>query len=84
AYWFAKTPKELDIKQAAFLAALTSEPTSMGRRIRRAGGLDPQSADRVDIILRAMTRDHVISKDDLAAAREQSMHFSSSALRQEI
>jgi hypothetical protein len=56
----------------------------MGRRIRRAGGLDPQSADRVDIILRAMTRDHVISKDDLAAAREQSMHFSSSALRQEI
>jgi hypothetical protein len=83
-YWFAKTPKELDVKQAAFLAALTSEPTSMGRRIRRAGGLDPQSAERVDIILRAMTRDGVITKDQLASARADSMHFASSALRQEI
>jgi hypothetical protein len=31
-----------------------------------------------------MTRDGVISRDDLAAAREDSMHFSASALSKEI
>jgi hypothetical protein len=83
-YWFGRSPRELTLKQAAFLAALTSEPTSMGRRVRQAGGLDPQSAERVDIILRAMYRDGVISKDDVTAAREDTMHFSGSALRHEI
>ncbi|HSD90668.1 MAG TPA: transglycosylase domain-containing protein [Kofleriaceae bacterium] len=83
-YWFGRSPRELTLKQAAFLAALTSEPTSMGRRVRQAGGLDPQSAERVDVILRAMYRDGVISKDDVTAAREDTMHFSGSALRHEI
>jgi hypothetical protein len=83
-YWFDRSPRELDIKQAAFLAALTSEPTSMGRRIRKAGGLDPQSADRVDIILRAMFRDGVIDRDELAAARDKPMRFAAAALRREI
>jgi hypothetical protein len=82
-YWFGISPRDLTIKQAAFLAALTSEPTSMARRIRKAGGLDADSAERVDIILRAMTRDGVISRDDLEAARQHSMHFSPTALKAE-
>jgi len=82
-YWFARSPRELDLKQAAFLAALTSEPTSMGRRIRRAGRLDPQSADRVDIILRAMYRDGVMGKEELAAARDKPMRFAATALRRD-
>ena len=62
-YWFDRSPRELDVKQAAFLAALTSQPTSMSRRIRRTGGLDPQSAERVAVVLRAMRRDGVISTE---------------------
>ena len=61
-YWFDASPRELTIKQAAFLAALTSEPTIDGPahspRRRRS---TRDSAARVDIILRAMRRDGVIS-----------------------
>jgi len=80
-YWFSVSPRELTVRQAAFLAALTSEPTSMSRRIRKAGGLDPDSAARVDVILRAMARDGVISREELDAARETSLRFSATALR---
>jgi hypothetical protein len=83
AYWFNLSPRELTIKQAAFLAALTSEPTSMSRRIRKVGGLDTDSAARVDVILRAMTRDGVISRDELDEARRSSLRFSATALRSE-
>jgi membrane peptidoglycan carboxypeptidase len=79
-HWFGLSPRELNIKQAAFLAALTSEPESMGRRVRHAGGLDPDSAARVDVILRAMRRDGVIDDDQLASARESGLHFSQAAL----
>lgn len=83
-YWFELSPLELTIRQAAFLAALTSEPSSMSRRIRHAGGLDPDSAARVDVVLRAMRRDGVITKDELDAARDKPLRFSSTALRREI
>ena len=36
----------------------------MSRRVRRAGGLDPETAERVDIVLRAMRRDGVIDRSD--------------------
>src|SRR5690606_10340604 len=83
-YWFDAKPRELSIRQAAFLAALTAEPQSMSRRIRRAGGLDPESAARVDSVLRAMRRDGVITKDEHAAAREKPLRFAETALRREI
>jgi membrane peptidoglycan carboxypeptidase len=83
AHWFGVSPRELTIKQAAFLAALTAEPTSMSRRVRRHGGLDPDSAARVDLILRGMARDGYISRDELESARERSLHFSPTALRSE-
>jgi hypothetical protein len=82
-HWFGVAPRELTLRQAAFLAALTSEPQSMSRRVRRAGALDPDSAARVDTILRAMHGDKMIDAEELKAARESEMHFAASALKRE-
>lgn len=82
-YWFNCSPRELNIKQAAFLAALTSQPTSMSRRIRKAGGLDPDSAERVAVILRAMRRDGVLSDEAYAAAVAMPLWFTTTAVPRE-
>jgi hypothetical protein len=82
-YWFGVSPKDLTVRQAAFLAALTCEPATMARRIRKFGSLDPDSAARVDIILRAMTRDGVISTEQRDAARVSTLRFTATALRSE-
>jgi hypothetical protein len=82
-HWFGVAARDLTIRQTAFLAALTSEPTSMSRRVRHAGGLDPDSASRVDTILRAMAHNGVLSKLELEAAREAPLRFVPSALRRE-
>ena len=76
----ALSPRELSIKQAAFLAALTSQPTSMSRRIRKAGGLDPDSAERVAVVLRAMRRDGVISDEAYLEAKTAALRFAPTAL----
>ncbi|HEU4728058.1 MAG TPA: biosynthetic peptidoglycan transglycosylase, partial [Kofleriaceae bacterium] len=78
-YWFGIAPRELSVRQAAFLAALTSEPSSMTRRIRRAGGLDPESLARVEQVLRAMHRDGAIDGDELDAARSERLAFARGA-----
>ncbi|HEY4177619.1 MAG TPA: biosynthetic peptidoglycan transglycosylase [Kofleriaceae bacterium] len=80
-YWFDRAPERLTIKQAAFLAAITSEPTSMSRRVRQRGGLDPASSDRVQTIMRAMRRDHVITSDEYEAHRSDGMDFTPTAIR---
>jgi hypothetical protein len=80
-YWFDSSPHDLTIRQAAFLAAMTSEPTSMARRVRHAAGLDPESAGRVDVILRMMRIDGIIDNAELLAAQTAAMHFSSAALK---
>ncbi|HET9993122.1 MAG TPA: biosynthetic peptidoglycan transglycosylase, partial [Kofleriaceae bacterium] len=80
-YWFGLPPQALDLRQAAFLAALTSEPTSMGRRVRHANGLDADSAARVDVILHAMYRDGWIDKTQLDHARDLPLHFATAALK---
>jgi hypothetical protein len=82
-HWFDVAPRDLSVRQAAFLAALTSEPTSMGRRVRRAGGLDPDSAARVEVVLRAMRRDGVLDPDQLSAAKAAALRFAPAALKQE-
>jgi hypothetical protein len=82
-YWFDVAPHELTLRQAAFLAALTSEPTSMSRRVRRAGGLDLESDSRVDIVLGAMYRDGVIDAAQLEVARSAALRFAPAALKQE-
>ncbi len=80
-YWFNASPRDLTVRQGAFLAALTSEPASMSRRLRKAGGLDPTSNDRVNTILRAMYRDGVISTEDYDLAIRQGMAFAATAVR---
>lgn len=80
-YWFNASPRDLTVRQGAFLAAMTSEPSSMSRRVRKAGGLDPTSTDRVDTILRAMYRDGVISTEDYDLAIRQGMAFAATAVR---
>jgi len=71
------------VRQAAFLAALTSEPTSMSRRVRSAGGLDAESAARVEVVLRAMRRDAVIDAAQFTAATAAGLRFSPAALEPE-
>jgi hypothetical protein len=78
--WFDTTPRELTVRQAAFLAAMTSEPTSMSRRVRKHGGLDPDSAERVATVLRAMKRDRVIDADEYDAAKTADLKFARAAL----
>lgn len=82
-HWFNLSPRELGVKQAAFLAALTSQPTSMSRRIRRAGGLDPDSAERVAVVLRAMRRDGVLTPEAYDAAIHERLYFTSTAVPRE-
>ncbi len=82
-HWFGAAPRELSVRQAAFLAALTSEPTSMSRRVRRAGGLDGESAARVDVVLRAMRRDGAIDAAQYTVAATAGLRFAPAALEQE-
>ncbi len=82
-YWFGEPASELTLHQAAFLAALTSEPRSMSRRVRRAGGLDAESRARVDVVLHGMLIGGAIDRATLDAARETPMGFGKQALRDE-
>ena len=82
-YWFDVAPRDLTIRQAAFLAALTSEPTSMSRRVRHAGDLDSESAARVDVVLRSMRKNGVIAKDEYDLAKDAPLRFAATALRRE-
>ncbi|MBK7538578.1 MAG: transglycosylase domain-containing protein [Myxococcales bacterium] len=80
-HWFGVAPRQLSVRQAAFLAALTPEPTTMTRRIRAAGELDRASATRLDTVLRAMKRHGLIDKEEYEAARHDDLDFRSAALR---
>ena len=52
----------------------------MSRRVRRAGGLDPDSAARVDVVLRAMLAAGTIDAADLDAARAAPLRFAPAAV----
>jgi len=82
-HWFNLSPRELSIRQAAFLAALTSQPTAMSRRVRKARGLDPASAERVDVVLWAMKRDNVLTAEQYDEARRTPLGFAQAALAAE-
>ena len=60
-YWFGKPAAWLSVREAAFLAALAPAPGTMSRRIAAAHGLDPATAERVEVTLRAMKRAGVIA-----------------------
>lgn len=80
-HWFGRSPTQLTVRQAAFLAALTPEPTTMTRRIIAARGLDRASAARVETVLRAMKRQGLIDQASLELARHAELDFRSAALR---
>lgn len=79
-HWFGTSPQRLSIRQAAFLAALTPEPTTMSRRIVAAAGLDRASAARVETVLRAMKRQGLIDQAELDSARAAPLSFRAAAL----
>jgi hypothetical protein len=81
AHWFGESPRELSVKQSAFLAALTSEPQSATHRIRKAGGLDPDTAARVEVVLYAMHRDNLIDDAQLDDARNTALTFIPAAVK---
>ena len=74
-YWFNEPAAQLTLHQAAFLAAMTSEPTTMSRRVRHAGGLDPDTATRVDIVLHGMWVGGAIDGAELNAAHDDADGF---------
>jgi len=65
-HWFGRSPQALTVRQAAFLAALTPAPRTISARLARGHKLDPDTAGRVSVVLRAMRRAGVI---DAATAR---------------
>ena len=67
-HWFGKPARYLTVREAAFLAALAPAPGSMSRRIAAAHGLDPATAERVEVTLRAMRRARVIGAVPLKTA----------------
>jgi len=69
-YWFAKTPRELNVAEAAFLAALTPSPRTTSTRIRDAGGLDRETKQKVRTVLRHMRRAGVIDENAYRRARD--------------
>jgi len=83
-YWFDEPASDLTVKQAAFLAALTSEPHSMSRRVRRSGGLDADSRTRVDVVLHGMLVGGAIDHARYDAARDVPLSFAKAALRDEL
>lgn len=60
-HWFGRSPAELTVRQAAFLAALTPAPRTLSARLAAAHRLDADTARRVDVVVRAMRRAQVIS-----------------------
>lgn len=65
-HWFGRAPQALTVHQAAFLAALTPAPRTISARLATGHKLDPDTAGRVGVVLRAMRRAGVI---DAATAR---------------
>lgn len=60
-HWFGKEPTELSPREAAFLIALTPAPRTISARVADAGGVDWQTAHRVEVILGLLSREGVLS-----------------------
>ena len=69
-YWFDKSPQQLSVAEAAFLAALTPAPRSTSARIRAAGRVDSATRQRVRTVLRHMRRAGVIDTAGYRRARD--------------
>ena len=79
-HWFGKPAGELDVHEAALLAALTPAPRTIGARILRHRGLDPETAERVAVVLRAMRRAGVIDAETARDAADDDFDFRDAAV----
>ncbi len=79
-HWFGKPAEKLGVREAAFLAALTPAPRTIGGRVLRHRGLDPETAERVAVVLRAMRRAGVIDPDTARAAAADHLTFRPAAI----
>lgn len=61
-HWFGKAPADLDPRESAFLITLTPAPATISARIAEAGGIDWQTAHRVEVILGVLRRAGVLSE----------------------
>ncbi len=83
-HWFARPAERLSVRQAAFLAALTPAPRTLSRLVRASGGLAPEVAGRVDIVLRAMRVAGVIDRATWERARREPLHLAPAALSRAV
>lgn len=79
-HWFGRAPGQLTVRQAAFLAALTPAPRTITARLERAHRLDPDTEQRVAVVLRAMRRAGVIDAATARAAENAPLDLRPAAL----
>ena len=79
-HWFGRAPAQLTVRQAAFLAALTPAPRTISARLRQQHRLDPDTAHRVDVVVRAMRRAGVIDAATARAAEHAGLDLRPAAL----
>ena len=75
-YWFDKDPRNLTLKESAFLAALTPAPHSLSSRIEAHGGVDLDIERRVRVVLRAMRRNGAITQERYDRAKDDHLRLS--------
>jgi hypothetical protein len=79
-HWFGCAPAQLSVRQAAFLAALTPAPRTISARLAAGHKLDPDTAQRIEVVLRAMRRAGVIDATTAHAAALAPLDFRPAAL----
>lgn len=79
-HWFGCAPAQLTVRQVAFLAALTPAPRTISARLAAGHKLDPDTAQRIDVVLRAMRRAGVIDAATAHAAAAAPLEFRPAAL----
>lgn len=79
-HWFGCGPAQLTVRQMAFLAALTPAPRTISARLLAGHKLDPDTAQRIDVVLRAMRRAGVIDAATAHAAANAPLDFRPAAL----
>ncbi|MBK7073931.1 MAG: transglycosylase domain-containing protein [Myxococcales bacterium] len=79
-HWFGCAPAQLTVRQMAFLAALTPAPRTISARLAAGHKLDPDTAQRIEVVLRAMRRAGVIDAATAHAAAGAPLDFRPAAL----
>ncbi|WP_428262928.1 transglycosylase domain-containing protein [Haliangium sp.] len=68
-FWFDKPARRLELREAAFLAALAPAPQTLSRRLLAAGAVDAAMQRRIENILSGLYRERAISERELRRAQ---------------